>query len=82
MKEENKHVELAVLDTENGNVVTTEAAITMRDDNPESKIDEAYTIDHALIELGSACGLFQIFHCLACIMMFNGSQFFYSIPFY
>ena len=58
MKEENKHVELSAIETENGNVATIEGAINVSDDNPESKIDEAYTIDHALTELGSACGMF------------------------
>jgi hypothetical protein len=80
MKDEIKQVELTATEAEN--VAATEAAINAEDENLETKNDETYTIDHALVELGSACGPFQIIHCLACIMMFNGSQFFYSIPFY
>ena len=75
--EDSKQVELTTTEAEN--IAGTEAALNP--DESETK-DEAYTIDHALVELGSACGLFQMIHCLACIMMFNGSQFFYSIPFY
>jgi hypothetical protein len=78
MKDETNQVELTTTEAEN---ITTTQGMNAEDE-PEDKAEEGYTIDHALAELGSACGPFQMIHCLACIMMFNGSQFFYSIPFY
>ena len=79
--EENEAKQVELTTTEAENITPTEEALNAEDENLQTK-DETYTIDHALVELGSACGLFQMIHCLACIMMFNGSQFFYSIPFY
>ena len=51
--EDSKQVELTTSEAENN--AGTEAALNP--DESETK-DEAYTIDHALVELGSACGLF------------------------
>ena len=45
--------------------------------------DEDFTMDDALSELSSTSCMFQIYHSVACVILWGiGNQFFYSIPFY